>query len=66
MEHVVKKFASDFDSAAVAALVDKKIREERERCAGIADGYAKICGDGERAEGKATAECIAAEIREES
>lgn len=41
MQHAVDKFAKDFDSAAVAALVDQRVLAERERCAQIADAKAK-------------------------
>ncbi len=47
----------------IQEAVSKVRLEERERCAKIADGYAKVCSDGEHEEGKAASECIAEEIR---
>lgn len=42
MQHVVDKFAKDFDNAAVTSLVEQRVLEERERCAQIAENVTSV------------------------
>lgn len=59
MQHVVEKFAKDFDNAAVTSLVEQRVLEERERCAAIADNLAEV----PLSSGQTTAMAIAQIIR---